>query len=309
MQKVLSAGRLGRKAGRRHRAKGAQNPRRRVTRAGSDAPTAFVGAFRRRHTGLRAVTAEEPAPAGAAAGSRAGCATIARVRAAVYTRYGPPDVVRLEDVPKPVPDDRDLLIRVRATTVNRTDCGVRGADPWIVRLFTGPRKPRHTILGSEFAGEVEAIGPAVTSFAPGDAVFGLTGDVPGAHAEYLCVLKRDSSRTSRPPQRKSRRRLRMLALGALRRAGLKRGDKILINGGTGAIGSAGVQLARHLGAEVTAVCRGEHAELVTSLGAARIIDYTRRLHVCRRASWSRSSTRTGTSRRGRRSATPSSPSG
>ena len=218
--------------------------------------------------------------------------------------------MRLEDVPKPVPGDGELLLRVRVTTVNRSDCGMRGADPWIVRLFTGVRRPRHTILGSEFAGEVEAVGPGVTSFAPGDVVFGLTGDVPGAHAEYLCVP--ESALVARKPGTVSDEQAgaaadgAMLALGALRRAGLKRGDKILINGGTGAIGSAGVQLARHLGAEVTAVCRGEHAELVTSLGAARIIDYTRRLHVAT-ASWSRSSTRTGTSRRARRSATSSSP--
>jgi NADPH:quinone reductase-like Zn-dependent oxidoreductase len=104
------------------------------------------------------------------------------LRAAVYTRYGPPEVVRLAEVARPAPAPDELLISTRATTVNRTDCGVRAAEPFIVRFFTGLRRPRRTILGHEFAGEIEAVGPQVNSFAPGEVVFGLTGDESGVYA-------------------------------------------------------------------------------------------------------------------------------
>jgi NADPH:quinone reductase-like Zn-dependent oxidoreductase len=109
------------------------------------------------------------------------------VRAAVHAGYGPPEVVRLAAAPTPVPGPDELLIKVYATTVKRTDRGFRQADPVLVRFFTGPTRPRRTILGSEFAGEVEAVGQHVRSFTEGDAVFGLSGDQFGAHAEYLCV--------------------------------------------------------------------------------------------------------------------------
>ena len=196
----------------------------------------------------------------------------------MYTRYGPPEIVRLADVAKPVPRDGELLLRVHATTVNRTDSGLRQADPVIVRLFIGLVRPRRKILGSEFAGEVEAVGRGVTSFAAGDAVFGISPN-EGAHAEYLCV--RESGPVAHKPDGISDEQAAassdgaLLALTALRKAGLRRGQAILINGGTGAVGSAAVQLASHLGAEVTAVCDAERAELVRSLGAGRVIDYTR----------------------------------
>jgi NADPH:quinone reductase-like Zn-dependent oxidoreductase len=200
------------------------------------------------------------------------------VRAAVYTRYGPPEVVQLTDVATPAPGARELLVKIHATTVNRTDCGVRQADPFIVRFFTGLRRPRKTILGSEFAGLVEAVGPEVTAFADGDAVFGLAPDGFGAHAEYVCVP--ESGHVAPKPANLPHEQAAgtcdgaMLALRALRRARLARGQKILINGATGAIGSAAVQLAKHFGAEITAVCASANAELVRSLGADRIIDYT-----------------------------------
>lgn len=200
-------------------------------------------------------------------------------KACVYTRYGPPEVVQLQEVAKPDPGPGELLIRVRATTVNRTDCGVRGADPFIARLFTGLTRPRHTILGSEFAGEVEAVGRDVTSFAVGDAVFGMTSDESGAHAEYIRLP--ESASVARQPAGVTHQQAApacdgaLLALTALRKAGVETGQKILVNGATGAIGTAAVQLAKHFDTEVTAVCGTENLELVRSLGADRVIDFKR----------------------------------
>jgi NADPH:quinone reductase-like Zn-dependent oxidoreductase len=201
------------------------------------------------------------------------------VKAAIQTRYGPPEVVRLADVAQPVPGPDELLVRVHATTLSRTDCGVRGASPVIARFFTGLARPRRPIRGIEFSGEVEAVGGEVTSFAEGDAVFGLSGDGEGGHAEYLCVP--ESGTVARKPESVSHEQAAAtsdgatLALTALRRAGLQRGQRILIYGASGAIGTAAVQLARHLGAEITAVCGTPNLELVRSLGAGRAIDYTR----------------------------------
>src|SRR5512134_448182 len=109
------------------------------------------------------------------------------MRAAVHTRYGPPDVVRITEVDRPVPGRGEVLVRVHATTVNRTDCGFRAASPWIVRFFSGISKPKVTILGCEFAGVVEGLGAGVTAFEPGDRVFGFSEDRFGAHAEYLTM--------------------------------------------------------------------------------------------------------------------------
>jgi NADPH:quinone reductase-like Zn-dependent oxidoreductase len=201
------------------------------------------------------------------------------VKAAVNTTYGPPEVVRIADVAKPAPGPGELLIKVHATTVNRTDSGVRRADPVIVRFFTGLARPRHSILGNEFSGEVEAVGPGVTSFAPGDAVFGLTGDDNGAHAEYICLP--ESASLARKPDNVTHEQAAavsdgaMAALTAVRRAGLQQGQKILIHGASGAIGTAAVQLAKHFGARITAVCGTANLELVRSLGAERVIDYTK----------------------------------
>jgi NADPH:quinone reductase-like Zn-dependent oxidoreductase len=202
------------------------------------------------------------------------------VKACVNTRYGPPEVVRLEEVARPEPRPEDLLIKVHATTVNRTDCGVRQADPVVARLFTGLTRPRHTILGNEFAGDVEAIGQEVTSFTEGEAVFGLATDESGAHAEYIRVPQ--SGSVARKPAAITYQQAAAscdgatLALKALRKAGVERGQRVLINGASGAIGSAAVQLAKHFGAEITAVCGTENVELVRSLGADRVIDYERK---------------------------------
>jgi NADPH:quinone reductase-like Zn-dependent oxidoreductase len=200
------------------------------------------------------------------------------MRAAVRTRYGPPDVVRVVEVEKPAAKDNEVLVRVHATTVNRTDCGVRAAKPFIYRFFLGLRRPRLTVLGNEFAGQVEEVGAGVTSFKVGDRVFGFSGTWFGAHAEYL-TMPEDGMLATMPAglsyeEAAPSTEGSLYALSALRAAKLQRGQSVLLNGATGAIGSAAVQLLREMGAEVTAVCGTEHVELVRGLGADRVIDYT-----------------------------------
>jgi NADPH:quinone reductase-like Zn-dependent oxidoreductase len=200
------------------------------------------------------------------------------MKAAVHTSYGPPDVVRISEVEKPTPKDNELLVRVHATTVNRTDCGIRAAKPFIVRLFTGLVRPRITVLGNEFAGDVEAVGGGVTSFEVGDRVFGFNGTSFGAHAEYMTMpeggLVATMPTTLTYEEAAPGTEGSHYALSLIRRARIHKGQDVLVNGGTGAIGSAAVQLLKHLGANVTAVCRTEHLELVRGLGADRVIDYT-----------------------------------
>jgi NADPH:quinone reductase-like Zn-dependent oxidoreductase len=198
------------------------------------------------------------------------------MRAVVHHRYGPPEVQRIEDVARPVPNDDQVLVRVQATTVNRSDCGFRSGRPFIARFFTGLRRPKRTILGMEFAGEVEEVGAAVTEFAVGDAVFGIKG--AGAHAEFLCI--RESGPIAHKPDGLSFEEAAAVsdgactALGCLRQGKLEAGQHILVYGASGSIGTAGVQLARHFGAHVTAVCNTKNLELVRSLGADEVIDYT-----------------------------------
>jgi NADPH:quinone reductase-like Zn-dependent oxidoreductase len=200
------------------------------------------------------------------------------MRAAVRTRYGPPDVVRVLEVEKPAAKDHEVLVRVHATTVNRTDCGLRAAKPFIYRFFLGLRRPRLTVLGNEFAGQVEAVGTGVRSFEVGDRVFGFSGTWFGAHAEYLTMpedgllatMPADLSYEEAAPGTEGS----LYALSLIRTAKLQRGQGVLVNGATGAIGSAAVQLLRDMGAVVTAVCGAEHMELVRGLGADRVIDYT-----------------------------------
>jgi NADPH:quinone reductase-like Zn-dependent oxidoreductase len=200
------------------------------------------------------------------------------MKAAVHTSYGPPDVVRISEIERPTAKDNQVLVKVHATTVNRTDCGVRAARPFIYRLFLGLRRPRVTVLGNEFAGVVEAVGAAVTAYRVGDRVFGFSGETFGAHAEYLTVPENGLLSTM-PPELTFEEvapgtegaQYAHSAIGAAR---VQPGQGVLVNGATGAIGSAAVQLLRTLGARVTAVCRAEHAELVKGLGADRVIDYT-----------------------------------
>jgi NADPH:quinone reductase-like Zn-dependent oxidoreductase len=201
------------------------------------------------------------------------------MRAAVRDRYGPPEVVRVAEVEQPAVEDHDVLVRVHATTVNRTDCGLRAAKPWIYRLFLGLRRPRRTVLGTEFAGEVEAVGDGVTAFKVGDRVFGFSGTAFGAHAEYL-ALPEDESMLATIPEGLTFEEAAPgsegshYALSSIRAAKVRRGQDVLVYGATGAIGSAAVQLLKQLGATVTAVCATDQLDLVKSLGADRVIDYT-----------------------------------
>ena len=198
-----------------------------------------------------------------------------RMRAVVHDRYGPPSVLRLEDVERPEPEKDEVLVRVRATTVTRTDCGWRAAKPFFVRYFTGLHRPRQRILGMELAGEVEAVGAAVSEFKVGDQVFGVTGF--GANAEFVCV--RESAALAPRPATMSFEEAAAvcdgacIALAAILRADLRSGRTILVYGASGSIGTAAVQLAKHYEAEVTAVCNTKNVELVRSLGADRVIDY------------------------------------
>ena len=198
------------------------------------------------------------------------------MRAVVYDRYGPPDVQRLEDVERPVPNEDEVLVRIHATTVNRTDCGWRSAKPFFTRYFIGLLRPKRRILGMELAGEVEAVGAAVTEFEVGDHVFGVKGF--GAHAEFVCI--RESAAVAHMPAGTTFEEAAAIcdgactALSCLRRADLREGQKILVYGASGSIGTAAVQLAKHLGAGVTAVCNTKNVELVRSLGADEVIDYT-----------------------------------
>jgi NADPH:quinone reductase-like Zn-dependent oxidoreductase len=197
------------------------------------------------------------------------------VKAVVYDRYGPPDVLRLEEVERPAPREDEVLVRVRASTVNRTDCGLRGAEFFVSRFFTGLRRPKQRIPGIELAGEVEAVGAAVTEFEVGNEVFGVKS---GAHAEYVCI--RESGPLAHKPAGLSFEEAAAvcdgaaLALACLRKAGPLEGRSVVVYGASGSVGTAGVQLAKHFGAEVTAVCNTKNLELVRSLGADAVIDYT-----------------------------------
>jgi len=199
------------------------------------------------------------------------------MRAVVHDRYGPPEVLRLEEVERPVPKDDEVLVRVHATTVNRTDTGFRSAELFISRFFTGLLRPKQRIPGSEFAGEVAAVGAAVTEFAVGDRVFGARS---GANAEFVCVREHriivhmpagvTFEEAAAVPDGA------ILALACLRAAEVQAdrpGRRILIYGASGSIGTAAVQLARHFGAHVTAVCGTKNVDLVRSLGADEVIDY------------------------------------
>ena len=196
------------------------------------------------------------------------------MRAVVHDRYGPPEVLRLEEVGRPVPKENEVLVKVHASTVTRSDCGLRGAHPFFTRVFTGLRRPKRKILGMELAGVVEAVGTAVTEFEVGDEVFGVRG---GANAEYVCV--REAGVLAHKPSGMTFEEAAAVCDGALlartclRPADLRKGRSILVYGASGSIGVAAVQLAKHAGAHVTAVCNTKNVELVRSLGADEVVDY------------------------------------
>ena len=197
------------------------------------------------------------------------------MRAVVHDRYGPPEVLRIEDVPKPAPKEDELLVRVHATTVTQTDCHMRRARPFVWRFMLGLRRPKRRTLGIELSGVVDAVGSAVTEFVVGDQVFGLAN---GSHAEYVCAKP---ARIAHVPTSLPLDEAAGVCDGfhqgltCLRAAGVHEGQRILVYGASGSCGTACVQLARHYGAHVTAVCSTKDLELVRSLGADEVIDYTK----------------------------------
>ena len=199
------------------------------------------------------------------------------MRAVVHDRYGPPDVLRLEEVERPEPAEDEVLVKVHATTVTRTDCAIRAAKPFPWRFFAGLLRPKRRILGIELAGEVEAVGRAVSKFAVGDEVFGGSAGRFAAHAEYVCV--REGAALAHKPAGMSYEEAAAVcdgfvqAASALRTAELRQGQRILVYGASGSLGTAAVQLAKHLGAHVTAVCGTKNVDLVRSLGADEVVDY------------------------------------
>lgn len=201
------------------------------------------------------------------------------MKAIQYTRYGPPEVLHLAEVPRPVPGDGEVLVKIHVTTMTRTDCGFRAPEYFIIRFFNGFFRPRKQILGSEFAGVVEATGKDVATFAKGDRVFGLSAMNFGAHAEYLCMPEKGSIATM--PANASFEEAAavcdglVLAKTYVGEIDFSNARDILVNGASGSIGSACVQLATYYGANVTAVCNTKNLDLLKSLGADRVIDYTK----------------------------------
>jgi NADPH:quinone reductase-like Zn-dependent oxidoreductase len=210
------------------------------------------------------------------------------VKAIVMTRFGPPDVLQLQEVAKPAPRENEVLIRIHATTVFAADCELRGLKfpvvfrPIVrlgVRIFLRRRKERNLILGQEVAGEIEAVGKEVTRFREGDQVFGWTGLRMGGYAEYICLPEKGML-AIKPPNLTYEEAASVPVGGIdavyyLRMANIRRGERVLINGAGGSIGTLAVQLARHFGAEVTAVDSTEKLEMLRSIGADHVVDYTR----------------------------------
>jgi NADPH:quinone reductase-like Zn-dependent oxidoreductase len=199
------------------------------------------------------------------------------MRAVVFDEYGPPAMLRIEEVERPTPADDEVLVKIHATTVNRTDVGLRSAELFISRFVTGLLRPKNRILGLEFAGEVEQVGAAVTEFKVGDRVFG--GKSSGAWTEYIAI--KENAPLARMPAGMTFEEAAAifdgasLALVCLQTAGPLEGRDVLVYGASGSVGTAGVQLARHFGANVSAVCSTKNLELMRTLGADAVIDYTK----------------------------------
>jgi NADPH:quinone reductase-like Zn-dependent oxidoreductase len=199
------------------------------------------------------------------------------MKAIVYTQYGEPEVLTLKELPKLIPKDNEILIKNISTTVNSGDVRLRKADPFLVRLMFGLFKPKIRVLGNVISGKVESIGKDVTKFKVGDEVFGLNDMTMGTYAEYVAVTENTPLATR--PKNMSFEEAASLVFGGhtalhfLKKAGVSGGQKILIYGASGAVGSSAIQLAKHFGAEVTAVCSNANMEMVKGLGANKVLDY------------------------------------
>lgn len=203
----------------------------------------------------------------------------ATMKAITYHQYGTPDVLHLTTLEIPMPKNNEVLIKIHATTVTAGDWRLRKAEPFVIRFFSGLSKPKNPVLGHELAGEIIAVGRAVKNFQRGDLVFGTTGFASGTYAEYISVPE-DSTLAIKPMKLTSEEAAAMpigamTALFFLKKANIKHGQKVLIHGASGSIGSAAVQLAKSFGAIVTGVCSTRNIDLVQELGADQVIDYTK----------------------------------
>ena len=200
------------------------------------------------------------------------------MKAAVATRYGPPEVFEIHDIPVPVPRDHEVLVRVHASTVCFGDRMIR-QGPLLVRIMNGLRRPKTTILGADLAGTVVASGKGVTRFAPGDEVFGSRGAKFGGYAEFVCVSQ--DGFLAKKPANMTMEEAATLFVGAgcslyfLRKARIQLGERVLVHGASGSLGTFAVQIAKHYGAHVTAVCGAANVDIVKSIGADAVIDYTK----------------------------------
>lgn len=199
------------------------------------------------------------------------------MKAVIHKKYGPPSVLEILNIDKPIPKNNEILIRVYATTVNRTDCAMLRAKPFIMRFFTGFLKPSKPILGTDFAGQIEALGSNVTSFKIGDRVFGLNDSGLSSHSQFMSI-QQDKAIVIMPSNCSYQEAAASLegvhyAYNILKKINILKGQKTLVNGATGAIGSALVQILKYYGAHITAVCNTKNITLVKSLGANVIIDY------------------------------------
>ena len=200
------------------------------------------------------------------------------MKAIVYTRYGSPDVLQVKEVEKPVPEDDEVLIKVHVTTVNRTDCATIKAVPFFMRIVTGLFRPKKQTPGTEFSGKIEAVGKNVLSLKAGDKVYGFDDRGSGSHAQYMAI---QGGKVILMPNNISYVQAAASSEGAhyaynfINKVSLKKGQSVLVNGATGAIGSAAIQLLKYFDVDVTAVCSTKNIALVKSLGANKVIDYSK----------------------------------